>query len=75
MQIAGFQMYNKWEEKIQLSDLYIRPELDEFTTFSFDQSEEMYIKQEASQKHKLVTHEHKRYFICLSYQWRRIFKQ
>jgi len=41
MQIAGFQMYNKWEEKIEQSDLYIRPELDEFTTFSFDQSEEI----------------------------------
>jgi len=41
MQIAGFQMYNKWEDKIQLSDLYIRPELDDFTTFSFDESEEI----------------------------------
>jgi NTE family protein len=34
-------MYNKWEDKIEQSDLYIRPELDEFTTFSFDQSEEI----------------------------------
>lgn len=41
LQIAGFQMYNKWEEKIEQSDLYIRPELDEFSTFSFDQSEEI----------------------------------
>ena len=41
MQIAGFQMYNKWDDKIKLSDLYIRPELDEFTTFSFDESEEI----------------------------------
>ncbi len=41
MQIAGFQMYNKWEEKIRKSDLYIRPELDEFSTFSFDESEEI----------------------------------
>ena len=41
MQIAGFQMYNKWDEKIEQSDLYIRPDLDEFTTFSFDQSEEI----------------------------------
>lgn len=41
MQIAGFQMYNKWDEKIEKSDLYIRPELGEFTTFSFDQSEEI----------------------------------
>ena len=41
MQIAGFQMYNTWDEKIAMSDLYIRPELDEFTTFSFDESEEI----------------------------------
>ena len=41
LQIAGFQMYNKWEDKIEQSDLYIRPELDEFSTFSFDQSEEI----------------------------------
>ena len=41
MQIAGFQMYNKLEEKIQLCDLYIRPDLNEFTTFSFDESEEI----------------------------------
>ncbi|MGI9530664.1 patatin-like phospholipase family protein [Lutimonas sp.] len=39
MQIAGFQMYNKLQDKIEMSDLYIRPELDEFTTFSFDDSE------------------------------------
>jgi len=41
MQIAGFQMYNKLEEKIEQADLYIRPELDEFSTFSFDQSQEI----------------------------------
>ena len=41
LQIAGFQMYNKWEDKIEQSDLYIRPDLDEFSTFSFDQSEEI----------------------------------
>ena len=41
MQIAGFQMYNKWDEKIEKSDLYIRPELGDFTTFDFDQSEEI----------------------------------
>ena len=48
MQIAGFQMYNKWEDKIEMSDLYIRPELDEFTTFSFDQSEEIIEERRAS---------------------------
>ena len=41
IQIAGFQMYNKWEDKIDLSDIYIKPELDEFTIFSFDQSDEI----------------------------------
>jgi NTE family protein len=41
MQIAGFQMYSKWQDKIEMCDLYIRPELDEFTAFSFDQSEEI----------------------------------
>ena len=46
MQIAGFQMYNKWEDKIEQSDLYIRPDLDEFNTFSFDKSEEIILKGE-----------------------------
>ena len=46
MQIAGFQMYNKLQEKIELSDLYIRPDLEEFTTFSFDKSEEIMKKGE-----------------------------
>ncbi len=41
MQIAGFQMYNKWQDKIELCDLYIRPDLVDFTSFSFDQSEEI----------------------------------
>lgn len=50
MQIAGFQMYNKWEDKIELSDLYIRPELDEFNTFSFDQSEEIMRRGEIAAK-------------------------
>ncbi|WKK65793.1 patatin-like phospholipase family protein [Lutimonas zeaxanthinifaciens] len=41
LQIAGFQMYNQWDDKIDESDLYIRPDLEEFTTFSFDESEEI----------------------------------
>lgn len=41
MQIAGFQMYEKWDEKIKMADIYIRPELDEYTTFSFESSEEI----------------------------------
>ena len=41
MQIAGFQMYNKWDEKIELSDVYIFPELTEFNLLSFDEAEEI----------------------------------
>jgi NTE family protein len=41
LQIAGFQMYNQWDDKIDESDLYIRPDLEEFTTFSFDESEQI----------------------------------
>lgn len=37
LQIAGFQMYDKWEDKINKSDVYIAPELSGFNTFSFDQ--------------------------------------
>ena len=40
-QIAGFQMYNKWDEKIALSDVYIFPELEEFNLMSFDDAEEI----------------------------------
>jgi NTE family protein len=41
MQIAGFQMYNRWNEKIELSDVYIIPELAEFNLLSFDEAEEI----------------------------------
>ena len=58
MQIAGFQMYNKWEEKIEQSDLYIRPELDEFSTFSFDQSEEIMRKGRLPWKRLKINSEH-----------------
>jgi len=40
-QIIGFQMYKQWDDKIKLSDVYINPELEEFTTFSFDDDEEI----------------------------------
>mgnify|MGYP000022053596 CR=1 FL=1 len=40
-QIVGFQMYKQWDEKIALSDVYISPVLDEFTTFSFEEGEEI----------------------------------
>lgn len=39
-QIIGFQMYKQWDDKIKLSDVYINPDLEEFTTFSWgDESE------------------------------------
>ena len=41
MQIAGFQMYNQWDEKIAACDIYVRPELDEFTPFDFEKREEI----------------------------------
>ena len=46
MQIAGFQMYNQWDSKIKQCDIYIRPELSEFSTFSFDEGEEIILKGE-----------------------------
>lgn len=53
MQIAGFQMYNKWEDKIELSNLYIKPDLEEFSILSFDQSDEIISRGEiAAQKFK-----------------------
>jgi NTE family protein len=50
MQIAGFQMYSKWDEKIDLSDMYIAPVLDEFTTFSFEEGEEIIKRGEQAAK-------------------------
>ncbi|MCA0933205.1 patatin-like phospholipase family protein [Lutimonas saemankumensis] len=51
LQIAGFQMYKQWDDKIDECDLYIRPDLEEFTTFSFDESEEILKRgEEAMQK-------------------------
>jgi len=53
MQIAGFQMYEQWDSKIELCDIYIRPELDEFSTFSFEEGQEIIVKgEEAANKLK-----------------------
>jgi len=53
MQIAGFQMYEQWDSKIELCDIYIRPELDEYTTFSFEDGQEIIVKgEEAANKMK-----------------------
>ena len=46
MQIAGFQMYKQWDSKIQLCDIYINPELSEFSTFSFDDGYEIMLRGE-----------------------------
>jgi len=40
-QIIGFQMYKQWDDKIKLSDVYIKPDLEEFTTFSWDDEAEI----------------------------------
>lgn len=48
LQIAGFQMYDKWEDKISQSDVYIAPELNGFNTFSFDQGQEIVQRGEAA---------------------------
>ncbi len=53
MQIAGFQMYEQWDSKIELCDIYIRPELDDYTTFSFEEGQEIIVRgQEAAENMK-----------------------
>ena len=49
-QIVGFQMYNKWDEKIALSDVYISPDLDEYTIFSFEEGKEIVERGEVAAK-------------------------
>ena len=44
MQIAGFQMYEQWDSKIEQCDIYIRPELDDYNTFSFEQGQEIIVR-------------------------------
>ena len=41
MQIAGYQIYRDMDKKIKLTDIYIKPEIDAYTNFSFDKSEEL----------------------------------
>ncbi len=43
IQVAGFQMYEKWDEEIRLTDIYIRPDLENYETLSFDKSQEITI--------------------------------
>lgn len=54
LQIAGFQMYDKWEDKISQSDVYIAPELSGFNTFSFDQGAEIITRGEAAAEEVMV---------------------
>ena len=49
-QIVGFQMYNKWDEKIALSDVYISPDLDEYAIFSFEEGKEIVERGEVAAK-------------------------
>ncbi|WP_310555353.1 patatin-like phospholipase family protein [Flavobacterium sp.] len=39
VQISNFQMIEKMKEKIEKTDIYIRPNVEEFTVISFDQGE------------------------------------
>jgi NTE family protein len=41
MQIAGYQMYEGMDKKIELTDLYLRPEVSEYQNFSFDATEKI----------------------------------
>ena len=41
MQIAGYQMYEGMEKKIEMTDLYLRPELSEYGDFSFEAANEI----------------------------------
>ncbi len=40
-QIAGFQMYNDLEEKIKLTDVYLRPDISNYNDFTFDKVTEI----------------------------------
>ena len=50
MQIAGFQMYQQWDYKIKGCDVYIQPDLQEFTTFSFDDRDEIIARGEEASR-------------------------
>ena len=46
MQIAGLQRYRQLDAKIKQCDIYIRPEISEYSTFSFDRGQEIVLKGE-----------------------------
>ena len=41
LQIIGYQVFEGMEKKIELTDLYLRPEVSEYTNFSFEAADEI----------------------------------
>ncbi|MEN8123818.1 MAG: patatin-like phospholipase family protein [Bacteroidota bacterium] len=41
MQIVGFQMFNNFEEKKELTDVYLKPDMSEFNDFSFNEKDKI----------------------------------
>ena len=41
LQVVGYQMYEGMEKKIEMTDLYLRPEVSEYRNFSFEATEEI----------------------------------
>ncbi len=41
MQVAGYQMYEGMEKKIEMTDLYLRPKVSEYRNFSFEATNEL----------------------------------
>ncbi len=51
-QIASFQILNNFEEKIKMTDIYLRPDISEYNDFSFEKEPEIVIKgEEAARKY------------------------
>lgn len=41
MQIVGYQMYKGFEEKVEMTDLYLKPEVSQYGDFSFEAATEI----------------------------------
>jgi len=52
-QIAGYQMYEGMEKKIEMTDLYLRPEVSAYGDFSFGATNEIVIAGEAAANDQL----------------------
>ncbi len=52
-QIAGYQMYEGMEKKIEMTDLYLRPEVSAYGDFSFGATNEIIIAGEAAANEEL----------------------